>query len=139
MDQLGLAAAAAAHTAADRSPVEAVVRIPAAGVAVVAEDPEVGVVAHNHGAACSAVVDLFDHTGFGPGFGSAEGRSTGSGRRVEKWACRKSWGCSCSLEAVELAGVVGRLAVGFADVVVVERSFVAACKAMVWVACRILV
>lgn len=134
MDQLG--PAAVAHTAADRSPVEAVVRILAVGVAaaVVAVDQGVGVGAHNHGAACSAVVDLFDHTGFGLGFGLAEERSTGSGRRVEKWACRKNLDCSCSLEVVEVAGVVGSLAVG-----IVERNSVAACKAMVWVACRILV
>lgn len=137
MDQLDLAAVARA--AADRSPVEAVDRIPAVGVAGVAEDQGAEVVAHNHEAACSVAVDPFDHTGFGLGFGSAEERSTGSGRRAEKWAYRKSWDCSCSLEAVEVAGAVGSLAVEIAGVVVVERSSVGACKAMVWVACRILV
>lgn len=119
MDQLGLAAVARA--AADHSPAEAVARIPAAGAA---EDQGEEAVAHNHEAAYSVAVDQFDHTGFDLGSGLVGARNIGSGRRVERWACRMSWDCSCSFGVVGVADAVGSLAVEIAGVVVVERSFV---------------
>lgn len=92
--------------------------------------------ARNHEAAYSVAVGPSDQTGLGLGSGSVEAKSIGSGRRVERWACRMSWGCSCRLEVVGTAGAVGSLAVAIAGVVVVERSFVDACREMVWAACR---